>query len=100
MYIEMYVERVTTSYSIAEARKNLAKLVSEAEGGAGIELTRRGRPVAVLVAIREYERLRSERPTFSEAFAGFLERYGNDAVGFDAELVRDLRDCSTGRHGH
>ena len=85
------------SYSIAEARKNLAKLVNEAEGGAGVELTRRGRPVAVLVAIREYESLRSERPTFSAAFAGFVERHGDDAIGLDAEFVSDLRDRSTGR---
>lgn len=94
----MYVGAVTKSYSIAEARKNLAKLVNEAEGGAGVELTRRGRPVAVLLAIREYERLRSERPTFSEAFAGFVERHGDDAVGLDAEFISDLRDRSTGRH--
>lgn len=84
-------------YSIAEARKNFAKLVHEAEGGAGVELTRRGRPVAVLIAIREYERLRRDRPTFSEAFAGFVEQHGDDAVGLDTEVVSGLRDRSTGR---
>ncbi len=93
----MYVSAVAKRYSIAEARKNLAKLVNEAEGGAGVELTRRGRPVAVLIAIREYERLRSERPKFSEAFAGFVARHGDGAVGLDAEFISDLRDRSTGR---
>lgn len=47
------------SYSIAEARNNLARLVHVAEDGEPVRLTRRGRPVAVLLSLGEYERLRA-----------------------------------------
>jgi prevent-host-death family protein len=40
-------------YSIAEARSNLPSIVGQAEAGREIELTRRGKPVAVLVSLQE-----------------------------------------------
>ena len=56
-------------YSIAEARDNLAGVVQEAEEGTQVELTRQGKPVALLVGVEEFERpcrrrsLASGRPT-------------------------------------
>ncbi len=46
-------------YSIAEARNNLARLVHEAEDGDPVHLTRRGLPVAVILSLAEYERMRA-----------------------------------------
>jgi antitoxin Phd len=46
-------------HSIAEARNNLARLVHIAEDGEPVRLTRRGRPVAVILSLTEYERLRA-----------------------------------------
>ena len=46
-------------YSIADARNNLPRLVHMAEDGDAVRLTRRGRPVAVLLSLSEYERLRA-----------------------------------------
>ena len=46
-------------YSIAEARNNLARLVHEAEDGDPVRLTRRGLPVAVILSLAEYERMRA-----------------------------------------
>ena len=63
-------------HSIAEARSNLPSLVREAESGKSVELTRRGQPVAVLIGRREYARLASRQPKFSEAYADFT-RAGN-----------------------
>ena len=48
---------VSKRYSIAEARSNLPSIVDQAEAGHEIELTRRGKPVAVLVSLRELQRL-------------------------------------------
>lgn len=45
------------SYSIAEARNDLASIVHDVEGASAVELTRRGRPVAVLLSVEEYRRL-------------------------------------------
>src|SRR4051812_12210118 len=43
--------------SIADARDRLASLVHDVEEGPAVEITRRGRPVAVLVSYHEYQRL-------------------------------------------
>jgi len=48
---------VAKQHSIAEARNNLPSLVRAAESGKAVELTRRGKPVAVLIGRRQYERL-------------------------------------------
>ena len=40
-------------YSIAEARTHLPTIIDEAEAGLEIELTRRGKPVAVIVSPRQ-----------------------------------------------
>ena len=46
-------------HSIADARNNLARLVHIAEDGEAVRLTRRGKPVAVILSVAEYERLRA-----------------------------------------
>ena len=49
------------AYSIAEAKNNLSGLVHEAEQGHPVRLTRRGKPVAVLISTEQYERLSKPR---------------------------------------
>ena len=49
------------SYSIAEAKNNLSGLVHEAEQGRPVRLTRRGKPVAVLISTQQYERISKPR---------------------------------------
>jgi antitoxin Phd len=44
-------------YSVTEARHHFTALVEEVEQGAILELTRRGKPVAVLLSFQEYKRL-------------------------------------------
>ncbi|NJL27634.1 MAG: type II toxin-antitoxin system Phd/YefM family antitoxin [Thermoanaerobaculia bacterium] len=51
---------MSNSYSLAEARSHLARLVEEVEQGTAVELTRRGKPVAMVVPIADYRR--SEPP--------------------------------------
>lgn len=42
---------------IADAKNNLTKLVHRAELGEAVRITRRGRPVAVLISEAEYDHL-------------------------------------------
>ena len=49
------------AYSIAAAKNNLSGLVHEAEQGHPVRLTRRGKPVAVLISTEQYERLSKPR---------------------------------------
>jgi len=84
-------------YSIAEARDHLTSLVHEAETGTTVELTRRGKPVAVLVARDEYERLTHERTDFWSAYQDFLRRYPGSSEDEPDEWLAGARDPSPGR---
>ena len=82
-------------YSIAEARSRLPGLIDQAQAGVEIELTRRGRPVAVLVSRREFERLRGERVHFGDAYRRFLEKHSLPGGG--ADFAVSVRDRTPGR---
>lgn len=84
-------------YSIAEARSNLPTIVDQAEAGLEIELTRRGKPVAVVVSPRELERLRGERPRFSDTYKAFLRKYSLEEIGTESDFFESTRVTDTGR---
>lgn len=84
-------------YSIAEARANLPSIVDQAEAGKEVELTRRGKPVAVVVSLRTLERLRGERGQFGEAYRRFLKKHSLRDVGVDDDLLESTRDREVGR---
>jgi len=83
-------------YSIAEARSSLPRIVDDAEAGLEVELTRRGRPVAVVVSRRDYDRLRAQRGHFSDAYRRFSERFDLKQVGVDGDFAGP-RSKSEGR---
>jgi prevent-host-death family protein len=84
-------------YSIAEARSNLPSIVDLAEAGQEIELTRRGKPVAVVMSLRELERLRGERVPFGEAYRRFLQTHQLRELGVDEDIFASARDRDAGR---
>jgi prevent-host-death family protein len=67
-------------YSIADAQISLPTIVDQAEVGERVELTRRGKPVAV-VSSREFERLRRDRSGFRDAYEKFLDKYSWHEIG-------------------
>ena len=86
-------------YSIAEARDKPTSLIHVVEGGGTVELTRRGKPVAVVMALTEYQRLTGKRRRFGEAYQDFLRRnpdFVDNAVE-PQEWLRDVRDPSPGK---
>jgi antitoxin Phd len=84
-------------YSIADARKNLPTVIDQAESGAEVHLTRRGRPVAVVLSIEEYERLKTNRMTFSDAYSDFRKKFPEGTAGIGPRYFRSLRDRGRGR---
>lgn len=81
--------------SIAEARDHLPALVRSAEEGHPVELTRRGKLVAVLVSSQEYERFKDGRPDLWAAIQKF--RSEHDLADLHVEEVyKDVRDPSPG----
>lgn len=84
-------------YSVAEARAHLPSIIEQAEAGEAVELTRRGRPVAVVLSREEFERLRSERPSFGDAYRAFRKMHVLDEVGLEQDFAASARDRSPGR---
>ena len=93
----MYIYNMPRQYSIAEARSSLPSIVDQAEAGAEVQLTRRGKPVAAVVALRVLERLRGDRPGFGTSYEGFLERFSLAEVGVDDDLFSRPREKRAGR---
>lgn len=85
------------SYSIAAARANLPTLIDQVEAGVAVELTRRGKGVAVMISVVEYQRLRSKRTGFQDVYQKFLKKHSLAEVGLEKDFARKLRDRSPGR---
>ncbi len=88
---------MSKQYSVADARKSLPNLIRDAESGYDVEITRRGRLVAVLLSSEEYQRLKGHRRRFKQIYADFLDRFDPAEVGLDDDFILSLRDQSTGR---
>lgn len=88
---------MSKSVTIAEARHNLAKLVHQLERQPTIQLTRRGKPVALLVSQQEYQRLTAPRASFWDAYTEFRSAVDLDALAMEPEIFSDTRDRTPGR---
>jgi prevent-host-death family protein len=85
-------------YSIVQARDHLTQLVHTAEQGTPIEITRRGKRVAVLLSAEEFDRLLSKQGTFGKSLAEFRRRWGIETLDINPDDVfQDERDRSPGR---
>jgi prevent-host-death family protein len=85
------------TYSIAEARAHLSDVIEDVEAYQAVQLTRRGRPIAVVLSQQQYERLRAERTDFGEAYRAFAARHPRGGVGLDSDFFTSLRDRKPGR---
>ncbi|SRR6266540_4829417 len=93
----MYNVAMGKSYSVADARAHLPDILDEVEAGKEVQLTRRGRPVAVVVSAEKYEALRLDRTTFGDAYRAFAERYAPQDIALEADFFDSLRDRAQGR---
>jgi prevent-host-death family protein len=84
-------------YSIAQARDQLTQLVHQAEQGP-VELTRRGKRVAVILSAEAYDRLLVPKSDFWTSLVKFRERLVEANIDIDPdEVFKDVRDRSPGR---
>jgi prevent-host-death family protein len=84
-------------YSLAEARDQLTAIVRDVETKSGVELTRRGRPVAVILSIDEYRRLVAPEKSFTAAYRRFRQQVDLEAMALEPEFFEGLRDPDPGR---
>lgn len=84
-------------FSIAEAKNKLPTIIHFVEKGPSVELTRRGKPVAVLLSVQEYERLNREYTGFWNAVSQFRRKMADEGVVISDNDFSGLRDSSAGR---
>lgn len=85
-------------YSIAEARDRFAQLVHVVENGKPVQITRRGKPVAVVLSLGEYQRLLATKVGFGSALAEFRQNCQIQSLDINPdEVFQDVRDHSPGR---
>jgi prevent-host-death family protein len=89
--------QVAKRMSIAEARDHLTQVVHEVEAGVEVELTRRGRPVAVLVPVYARGGKRGRPLTFMESVDAWRASHEVDKYGLTEADLDGLRDRSPGR---
>lgn len=79
-------------YSISEAKNKLTAIVHGIESGESAELTRHGKPVAILLSIAEYNALKKPKKGLLEDLHRFRKNFDPDEDCFEG-----LRDRSLGR---
>lgn len=99
MYILMTMKaQETHRHSVAEARRNLPRLIRAAEDGRTVEISRRGEPVAVLVSTERFAQLGPKRRGFMEAYRAFVRKTDLAALDLDPDKIfAGTRDRSPGR---
>jgi len=84
-------------FSIAEAKSKLPAIIHSVEDGPSVQLTRHGKPVAVLLSIREYELLVLKKKGFWSALIKFRNAIENEDIKITDADFKGLRDTSFGR---
>lgn len=84
-------------FSIAEAKSKLPAIIHSVEEGPSVKLTRHGKPVAVLLSIREYEQLARNVKGFWKALTEFREAVKKEDIKITDADFELLRDTSIGR---
>jgi len=93
--VQMDRPREPKTMTMSEVRASFAKVLTRAGQGDSVEVTRDGRPVAVIVSVEEYRKSRGDaRP--SEAFRSFVQKLDKRALR-GKDPWRNLRDHGRGR---
>ena len=83
-------------FSMTEARNRFTEIVRMAERGRATRLVRRGKPVAVVLSMREYQQLANPGDFWAPLvkFREQIER--GEREGIEPDVFAGVRDRSTG----
>jgi prevent-host-death family protein len=84
-----------TSIPITDAKNNLTRIIHEVEDGSPIELTRHGKPAAVIISVDEYKGLKKDNPSFTRSFSSFTSRHTEFLE--EKGIFDGIRSADTGR---
>jgi len=96
----MYIILIMQTFSIAEARSQLPKIIHAVETGEVTQLTRRGKPVAVLLSLKEYQALIHQgQGGLNQALLAFQALRQDENNDISDEEINSWRDKSSPREG-
>lgn len=84
-------------FSLTEVKNKLPLIIRSVEKGPSVKLTRRGRPVAVLLSIHEYDQLCGRKRNFWNALKAFRQVIEKEDIEISDSDFQELRDSSSGR---
>jgi len=87
---------LSKSYSIASAQSHLPGILHDVERGEPVEITRRGKPVAVVLSIEAFRRMSGPKKGFAETYAAWRSSVTPDDLDVDTTYFDELRDASVG----
>jgi prevent-host-death family protein len=88
---------MTRKVSVAEAKGKLPSIIHEVEQGSRVEITRHGKPVAVMVPTGDYERLREKGRGFWSDLGRVRKVMASEGITVEDSDFLDLRDTAGGR---
>ncbi len=84
------------SFPISEALAHFAQIIHDLKLVSRVEVTRRGWPVAILISVEEFEKLRSGNVGFASAYDAFRGTVDLVEARIEPEVFESLRDASSG----
>ncbi len=84
-------------FSISEAKNKLPAIIHAVEIGSSVELTRHGKPVAVLLSVNDYNQMKKRGQSFWNALCDFRKTVASQGIAMDNPFSDGLRDRSDGR---
>jgi prevent-host-death family protein len=88
---------MTRKVSVAEAKGKLPSIIHEVEQGSRVEITRHGKPVAVMVPTGDYERLKEKGRGFWSDLGRVRKVMASEGITVKDSDFLDLRDTAGGR---
>ena len=86
-------DNMSQSVPMGEANGHLAQIVEAVEAGAEVEITRYGKPVAVIVRPSVLEDLRGARSAgFDEVYGVFIRSVDMQLGAIDLEMFHSIRE--------
>ncbi len=83
-------------YTIVDAKNKLPSLIIYVETGQTVKLTRYGKPVAVLLSIKDYKRLSRKREGYWRALTSYRNQLARERIFSGSGDFENFRDHSPG----
>jgi len=83
-------------YSISDAKNQLPSIIHGVEAGESAQLTRYGKPVAVLLSLKKYNALKQKNKNFWISLTSFRNSINQNTQEIEG-VFDNLRDKSTGK---